>query len=36
VEGLEADQALAELAKARNQAARVQILRLLVRKNTCL
>lgn len=36
VEGPEADQELADLAKALGHPARVQILRLLVRKNTCI
>lgn len=36
VEGPEADQELAELAKALAHPARVQILRLLVRKNACI
>lgn len=36
VEGPEADQELAELAKALGHPARVQILRLLVRKNACI
>jgi len=36
VEGLAADQELAELAKALAHPARVQILRLLVRKNACI
>lgn len=36
VEGPEADAELAELAKALGHPARVQILRLLVRKNTCI
>ena len=36
VEGQEADQELAELAKALAHPARVQILRLLVRKNACI
>lgn len=35
VEGLEADEELAELAKAIGHTARVQILRLLVRKDGC-
>lgn len=35
VEGAEADEQLAELAKAIGHPARVQILRLLVRKNAC-
>lgn len=35
VEGSEADEELAELAKALGHTARVQILRLLVRKNAC-
>ena len=35
VEGPEADQELAEFAKALGHPARVQILRMLVRKNTC-
>src|SRR5688572_16770685 len=35
VEGPEADEELAEFAKALGHSARVQILRLLVRKNTC-
>lgn len=35
VEGPEADEELAELAKALGHTARVQILRLLVRKNAC-
>lgn len=35
VEGPEADEELAELAKALGHPARVQILRLLVRKNAC-
>lgn len=36
VEGPEADAELAELAKALGHPARVQILRLLVRKNACI
>ena len=36
VEGAEADQELAEFAKALGHPARVQILRLLVRKNACI
>jgi len=36
VEGAEADQELAELAKALGHPARVQILRILGRKNTCI
>ncbi|HEY3497021.1 MAG TPA: metalloregulator ArsR/SmtB family transcription factor [Polyangiaceae bacterium] len=36
VEGQEADQELAELAKALGHPARVQIVRLLVRKNVCI
>jgi ArsR family transcriptional regulator len=36
VEGAEADAELAEFAKALGHPARVQILRLLVRKNTCI
>jgi ArsR family transcriptional regulator, arsenate/arsenite/antimonite-responsive transcriptional repressor len=36
VEGPEADEELAELAKALGHPARVQILRLLVRKNACI
>ena len=36
VEGGEADEELAEFAKALGHPARVQILRILVRKNTCI
>jgi ArsR family transcriptional regulator, arsenate/arsenite/antimonite-responsive transcriptional repressor len=36
VEGPEADQELAEFAKALGHPARVQILRILVRKNACI
>jgi ArsR family transcriptional regulator len=36
VEGAEADQELAELAKALGHPARVKILRILVRRNTCI
>lgn len=36
VEGADADQELAELAKALGHPARVQIVRLLVRKNACI
>lgn len=36
VEGQEADEELAELAKALGHPARVQILRILVRKNACI
>jgi ArsR family transcriptional regulator len=36
VEGAEADEELAEFAKALGHPARVQILRLLVRKNACI
>jgi ArsR family transcriptional regulator len=36
IEGLEADADLAELAKAVGHSARVQILRLLARKSSCL